>query len=89
MEEEPKSTILFTLIYGNEEYQVQTGEKQHFSLMTLISYYLSISGFGLCCGMGSCGTCMVLIDGRFTLACQVPINDWLANAEIKIEPSTF
>jgi hypothetical protein len=32
---------------------------------------------------------MVQIDGRFTLACQVPVDDWLANSEIKIEPSTF
>ncbi|MCF2487772.1 2Fe-2S iron-sulfur cluster-binding protein [Dyadobacter sp. CY347] len=87
MEEEQKSTILFTLIYGNEEYQVQTLERKYLSLMTLISDYVNISGFGLCCGMGSCGTCMVQIDGRFTLACQVPVDDWLANSEVKIEPS--
>jgi succinate dehydrogenase/fumarate reductase-like Fe-S protein len=87
LEEEPKSTILFTLIYGNEEYQVQTREKKYLSLMTLISDYVRISGFGLCCGMGSCGTCMVQIHGRFTLACQVPVDDWLANSKITIEPS--
>lgn len=56
---------------------------------TALLDYVRISGFGLCCGMGSCGTCMVQIDGRFTLACQVPVDDWLANSEIKIEPSTF
>jgi succinate dehydrogenase/fumarate reductase-like Fe-S protein len=89
LEEEQKSTILFTLIYGNEEYHVQTRERKYLTLMTLISDYVNISGFGLCCGMGSCGTCLVKIDGCYTLACQVPVDDWLANSKIEIEPSIF
>jgi aerobic-type carbon monoxide dehydrogenase small subunit (CoxS/CutS family) len=82
-----KNTILFTLIYKGEEYQVQTRERQYFSLMTLISDYLTIPGFGLCSGMGSCGTCLVDIDGTSTLACEIPVNDDLANTRIKIDVS--
>lgn len=84
MDSEEKNTIILTLVYKDEEYQVQTREKQYFSLMTLISDYLGIPGFGLCCGMGSCGTCLIEIDGNFTLACEVPVNDELANTRIKI-----
>ena len=84
-----KNTILFTLIYKDEEYQVQTRERQYFSLMTLISDYLNIPGFGLCSGMGSCGTCLVDIDGSFTLACEVAVNVELANTRIKIDVSNF
>lgn len=80
-----QNTILFTLVYQEEEYRVQTTRKKYFSLMSLISDYLQIPGFGLCCGMGSCGTCMVEIDGRATLSCAIPIDDDLANTIIKIE----
>jgi succinate dehydrogenase/fumarate reductase-like Fe-S protein len=63
--------------------------------MTLISDHLSILGFGLCCGMGSCGTCMVKISGkhssiaRFGLSCEVQISDDLANAQITIDENNY
>lgn len=84
---EEKNTIVLTLVLNGEEYQIQTREKQYFSLMTLISDNLSILGFGLCSGMGSCGTCLVEIDGRYTLACEVPVTDELANSRIIIDSS--
>lgn len=87
-----ENTILFTLVYRNEEYRVQTNRHQYHTLMTLISDWLAIPGFGLCCGMGSCGTCMVGICTkhaavqRHTLSCDVQISDELANT-IVIVPS--
>jgi succinate dehydrogenase/fumarate reductase-like Fe-S protein len=59
--------------------------------MTLISDHLSLLDFGLCCGMGSCGTCMVRIKEkhspieRSALACEVQINDDLVNTQITID----
>nr|WP_294944979.1 hypothetical protein [uncultured Mucilaginibacter sp.] len=58
--------------------------------MVLISMHLAVDGFGLCCGMGSCGTCMVEMGDKYSqatrcvLACDVQINDGLANTQIII-----
>ena len=85
-----KNNILFTLVYQEEEYPVQTSRNQYHSLMTLISDRLAIPGFGLCSGMGGCGTCMVTISEKYsqikrtTLSCDVQVNDELANTIITI-----
>ncbi len=82
--------IIFTLVYKNEAYQVQTSRNQYHTLMTLISDYLALPGFGLCCGMRSCGTCIVEICKKrtaikkSTLSCDVQVNDELANTIIFI-----
>jgi ferredoxin len=89
MESIDKHTILFTVLYKDEEYQIQTARGKYFSLMSLLSDYLNISGFGLCSGMGSCGTCLVEIDGTPSLSCEIPVNDELANTMIKIEHIPF
>lgn len=85
------NTIIFTLHYQHEEYQVHTYDNAYYSPMTLISDYLQIPGFGLCCGMGSCGTCLVEIAQsvdsvrRPFLACGLQINDMLSNKHIYIK----
>lgn len=86
--------IHFTLIYAGKTHQVQTSKNEHYSLMTLISDILAISGFGLCCGMGSCGTCLVYIFEknsnlkRSYLACDLQINSDLKDSQIFI-PEDF
>ncbi len=84
-----KNTILFTLLYRDEEYRIQTRADQYHSLMSLISDQLPMSGFGLCSGMGSCGTCLVVIDGMPTLSCAVQVNDDLANTRIVVNEDYF
>ena len=87
---ELEKNILFTLMHKGEVYKVYTHPHQYYSLMTLISDYLGMPGFGICSGMGSCGTCMVEIheqgakNGRSTLACDIRINDELANTIVMI-----
>ena len=89
--ETERNTILFTLIYQDNPYPVQTRRDQYHTLMTLISDHLSLLDFGLCCGMGSCGTCMVRIKEKYSpiersaLACEVQVNDDLANTQITID----
>lgn len=93
--EDEKNTIIFTLVYKGEEYRVQTSRNQYHTLMTLISDRLALTGFGLCCGMGSCGTCMVEICEnhaamkRSTLSCDVQVNDELANTTIFISTQFY
>jgi aerobic-type carbon monoxide dehydrogenase small subunit (CoxS/CutS family) len=84
-----KYTILFTLIYREEEYQIQSRLGQYHSLMSLISDQLPTSGFGLCSGMGSCGTCLVVIDGTPALSCAVQVNDDLANTRVEMKEDYF
>jgi len=85
-----KNTILFTLHHlGNSE-RIHTLPGQYHSLMSLICDKLAIPGFGLCCGMGSCGTCLVQITGhhsrikRNVLSCSILINEDLSNTDIFI-----
>ena len=92
---ESKKDILFTLMHKGKAYQVYTHLNQYYSLMTLISDYLGTAGFGICSGMGSCGTCMVeiceqhVISGRNTLACDIRINDELANTIIIVPDAAY
>jgi aerobic-type carbon monoxide dehydrogenase small subunit (CoxS/CutS family) len=84
-----KNTILFVLVHKGTEYRVQTHQSQYPSLMSLIADHLSIPGFGLCSGMGSCGTCLVTIDGMSTLACSVGVNDELANTTVEVREARY
>ncbi|WP_419701615.1 2Fe-2S iron-sulfur cluster-binding protein [Mucilaginibacter sp. NFX135] len=85
-----ENTIRFKVAYQGHITEVQTYPNQYYSLMTLISDQLAIPGFGLCCGMGSCGTCLVQISNGYhhgvknVLACAVSVNDELANALVTI-----
>ena len=89
------NTIQLTLHHLGESHRVQTSPGQYYSLMTLISHHLAISGFGLCCGMGSCGTCLVQIAQqnspikKTVLACDVQINDGLSNVHITIPDKIY
>ena len=93
--ETEKNTILLTLVYQDKQYRVQTRRDQYHTLMTLIADRLSILDFGLCSGMGSCGTCLVKISEkqspieRFALSCEVQISDELANTEITIAGNNY
>ena len=85
-----KNTIFFTIEYNGEHYPISTYPNQYYSLMTLISDFLALTNFGLCSGMGSCGTCMVNIKRTFspvqqyTLACEMQVNDDLSGSIIEI-----
>ena len=90
-----ENTIIFNLVLDGKEYQIQTNRNQYHTLMTLIADHLSPIGFGLCCGMGSCGTCAVMISdaylpiGQFALSCEVQISDELANTKITIAGNNY
>ncbi|WP_394772050.1 hypothetical protein [Mucilaginibacter sp.] len=95
MNSEGKTTIPLTLTYLEENHRLQTYPAQYHSLMTLISDHLAVPGFGLCCGMGSCGTCLVEMAESPTalkkpvLACRIQINDELSNAYVFIPDKIY
>ena len=88
--EKEHATIIFILIHAGIEYPVYTYRNEHYSLMSLISQYIGLPGFGLCSGMGSCGTCMIEVSDkggknrRSTIACDVKVNEDLANTIVLI-----
>lgn len=77
--------INFTLVIGQEEFMIQTSRNQYHSLMTLIADRFNLADFGLCSGMGSCGTCDVEMDGESALGCEIAVNDSLANTRIVVD----
>ena len=90
-----KSTIFFSLVYKGQDYQVHTYRNQYYSVMTLIADHLAIDGFGICCGMGSCGTCRVNIRehhspaSRSVLACDLRVDDSLSHCTIEIPANLY
>ena len=87
--------ILLTIIYQDDSYPIRTYKNEYCSLMPLIADHLAIGGFDLCCGMGSCGTCLVTIGNKHTLtstpvlACDLQINDALSNMQITIPDQCY
>lgn len=90
-----QKTILFSIRYAGLVHPIQAMPNQYYSLMTLISDQLAVPGFGLCCGMGSCGTCLVQIvdphskQKTSVLACDRRVDDGLANVEVIIPDVRF
>lgn len=86
---------MLTLHHLGESHLIQVTPGQYHSLMSLIVDYLAIPGFGLCCGMGSCGTCLVQITSAGSnikssvLACGVLVNDELANKTVLIPDKIY
>ncbi len=86
---------MLTLYHLGESQMIQIAPGRYHSLMSLIADQLAIPGFGLCCGMGSCGTCVVQITSagsnikRSVLACGILVNDELANMIVLIPDKIY
>lgn len=82
--------IIFTLVYNEEEHIIQTRVGEYFSLMDVISQNLMLDCFGICSGMGSCGTCMVKMNMpqiepcEYKLSCAVDIDYDICNKVVTI-----
>jgi isoquinoline 1-oxidoreductase subunit alpha len=50
-------------------------------LLWVLRNYLDLKGAKFGCGIGSCGSCMVLVDGRPVRSCITPVSA-VANAKI-------
>jgi len=55
--------ISFTLIYFDEEINIETFEGEFRNLMILINEKIYVEDFGECKGIGRCGTCLVEVEG--------------------------
>jgi aerobic-type carbon monoxide dehydrogenase small subunit (CoxS/CutS family) len=95
MPDAANNMIMLTLHHCGESTGIKTFQGQYHSLMSLIVDQLAIPGFGLCCGMGSCGTCLVQITDPYSpvkrnvLACAIQVNDELANMDIIVPDKMY
>lgn len=87
--------ISLQLEFEDKQIQIYTDTNTYYSLMELITTHIVIPGFGICSGMGSCGTCMVDIcekNGgapKYIFSCSERISYELANTIIKIHTSFY
>ncbi len=82
-----KKHIQFILIYKDESILVNTFTGEFCDLRELIMAKLNLANFGECGGVGRCVTCLVLLNsnkGSEEFACQVPVNQGLANCNIQV-----
>lgn len=70
-----RTKICFTVLYGEEEYIIQTFQGEYRDLKCLITDRLFTENFGECGGMGRCGTCLVEIEGLKGEAAELKRNE--------------
>jgi hypothetical protein len=87
--ENENNDIRFTVIFRGKYLPVYTCSNEYDSLLSLISDLVSVSGFGVCYGGGSCGTCGVRIseqfaDSKIVLSCETQISHELEQKIIRV-----
>jgi isoquinoline 1-oxidoreductase subunit alpha len=54
-------------------------------LLWVLREQLGLTGAKYACGLGACGSCTVLIDGRAVLSCNTPVSSVIGKKIITIE----
>jgi len=76
-----KQKIIFML--NNEE--VQAYVEPHTSLLEVLRHELRLTGTKLGCGIGECGACTVIVDGKAVNSCIYPAGKITGKKVITIE----
>jgi nicotinate dehydrogenase subunit A len=69
----------FTLHVNGSQKTVDT--EPDTPLLYVLRDYLELNGPKFGCGLSQCGACMVLLDGRATTSCMIPVSS-IGNTEI-------
>ncbi|MEQ9378233.1 MAG: (2Fe-2S)-binding protein [Imperialibacter sp.] len=69
----------FTLHINGSQKMVDT--EPDTPLLYVLRDYLALNGPKFGCGLSQCGACMVLLDGRATTSCMIPVSA-IGNTEI-------
>ena len=80
MEIADRESIVVTVVYDEEEFELTTYTNEYRNLMMLIFDKMYVEDFGECGGMGRCATCVIEI---LESSVQLPDSDRNENATIK------
>jgi nicotinate dehydrogenase subunit A len=61
----------FTVLVNGQRHQVRT--EQNTPLLYVLRNHLGLKGTRFGCGLGLCGSCMVLVDGHAVYSCDTPV----------------
>lgn len=64
---------------------VEVGVPSHHTLVEVLRYTLGLTGTKQGCDKGDCGACTVLVDGRPTLSCILPIHEAVDREVVTVE----
>lgn len=70
-------TQIYTMIVNGESHQVEA--ESDTPLLHILRSRLKLKGSRFGCGTGSCGACVVLLDGHPTPSCDTPV--WAADGK--------
>jgi aerobic-type carbon monoxide dehydrogenase small subunit (CoxS/CutS family) len=76
-----KKTISFVL---NGE-QVEVAVEPHWTLLYLLREHFELTGAKEGCGMGECGACTVIVDGKAVTSCIFPVMEVVGTEVTTIE----
>src|SRR6201990_3203540 len=66
-----RAGLATTVLVNGQRREVRT--EQDTALLYVLRNHLGLKGTRFGCGLGLCGACMVLIDGRAVYACDTPL----------------
>lgn len=72
-----------TLTVNGRERQVRTEDDT--ALLYVLRNHLGLKGTRFGCGLGLCGACLVLVDGRPVLSCDTPVWSVAGNEVTTVE----
>lgn len=64
---------------------VEVGVPAHHTLVEVLRYTLGLTGTKQGCDKGDCGACTVLLDGRPTLSCILPVHEAVGRDVVTVE----
>ena len=69
----------------NDRQQLVPAEWRGESLLDVLREALGLVGAKFGCGVGTCGACTVLVDGKPTRSCVLPVRDVGTRAVLTVE----
>lgn len=74
---------MIKLDVNNQQYDVEADAAM--PLLWVLREQLGLTGAKYGCGIGACGNCTVLVDGRAVLSCNAPVADFVGKKILTIE----